>query len=196
MSEVTTRAVDRRERAELVGDRIPDLARHETRSLKCASAGQAPCSSDSATPPRINSTRIAARQGGRPEHSLVEISCLAACLGSMIATVSVSPARAGSVATGDAPILRTCFGRNRCELLAAPDRMAARGDLRAPGLLDLRDQRCRQRHVIELGGHRGAVLVGPGEELECLLHRLRDRVAACTRRMKLAPVIGQLFAPG
>ena len=53
------RAVDRRQRAELVGDRIPDLARDE-RETEVLSAGQEPAMSDKATPPRITSTRIAA----------------------------------------------------------------------------------------------------------------------------------------
>src|SRR6185437_16480164 len=58
-------------------------------------------------------------------------------------------------------------------LFSAPHRMAARRDLRGPGLLDLADQRRRPRYVIKFGRHISAILVGPGKELQCFADRSR-----------------------
>src|ERR1700733_9399210 len=78
----------------------------------------------------------------------------------MIATMSVSlPPRPKSSA----------------RLLAAPNRMTTRRNGRHPSRLDLRDQRGRQRHIVELSSHRAAVLVRPCEELEGLADRSRIR---------------------
>ena len=48
-------------------------------------------------------------------------------------------------------------------------------DLRLPGGPHLLDQACRQRHVVELGGHLATVLVRPVEELQRLCGRGRIR---------------------
>src|ERR1700733_7356408 len=99
----------------------------------------------------------------------------------MIATMSVSlPPRPKSSA----------------RLLAAPSRMTTRRNGRHPSRLDLRNQRGRQRHIVELGSHRATVLVGPCEELEGLADRsgirglLVNKDKACARDW---PTLGALL---
>src|ERR1700724_2129673 len=55
--------------------------------------------------------------------------------------------------------------------MRGPDRLAARFDLRLPGVLDQLDHAGRHRHVVELARHLAALVVRPVEELQ---HLLRD----------------------
>src|SRR5580698_2314979 len=158
-------------------------------SLKCASAGQAPCASDTATPPRSVSTRSAATNvAARNRRS--RSRCPAACRGSMAAAVFIG-SRLHPFGVG-------CAGHGWDTL-----------DVRLPGRAHLLDQAVRQRHVVELGRHFGAVAISPIEELERLAGRSRigrraveqdeartgDRPAARTRLIRQDQVVPRRVRP-
>ena len=64
-----------------------------------------------------------------------------------------------------------------------------------PGLLDQLDHRVRHRHVVEILGHLAALSKAQSKNLSASAAAAGSGGCLCIR-MKVAPVIGQLSAPG
>ena len=78
------RAVDRRQRAVFIGDRVPDFPGNEPEPEMRKGPASAPCISEKATPPRISSTSDGGGQSCRAEQRLSQAAACMACLGSMM----------------------------------------------------------------------------------------------------------------
>ena len=183
MIEVTTVPKIAAPRAEILGDRIPDL-RGEEAEAEGLKSGDRPLDQrdDRPAEDQQHDQRRALSQSteeivarGEPANGLAAgvnpLPAASACGITMSAIHTLSEPSSGGAAeagrqTSESRRPRTPrLPRRRISWPRTPAcRRAARSA--SPGLLDERDDRRGQRHVVELFGRLGAVGVGPGEELE------------------------------